>query len=111
MSSSYTRIHHIIWAIENIESFGDIDLRDIKTFAAIVYFLQIIGEACKKVAPEVKLLVNDVPWKKIQSFRNYAVHEYFALDIEAVGEAIESLPHLKQRMQFILEKIGNENNL
>jgi uncharacterized protein with HEPN domain len=108
MSNSYTRMHHIIWAIDNIHDFGELNLQDIKTFAAVVYFLQIIGEACKKIKPEIKNLAPDVPWKKIQSFRDYAVHEYFALDIEAIGEAIRSLPDLKKRMQQLITYITNE---
>lgn len=109
MSSSYTRMHHIIWAIDNIHNFGEIDLEDIKTFAAVVYFLQIIGEACKKIKPDIKSLAQNVPWKNIQSFRDYAVHEYFALDIEAIREALLTLPELKKQMQQLIIHITNEH--
>jgi len=102
--SSYTRLHHIIWAIDSIHEFKPLNLQDKKTFAAVVYFLQIIGEASKKVDSAVKLQMPGIPWKNIAAFRNYAAHEYFALDIEAIGEALRSLPHIKQSIQSILPK-------
>ena len=103
MSNSYTRLHHIVWAIDTIHEFGTLDLTDKKTFAAVVYFLQIIGEASKKIKPEIKNLAPEIPWKNIMAFRDYAAHEYFALDVEAVGEAVKSLPHLKTTTQRLIK--------
>lgn len=105
MSTGYTRLHHIVWAIDSIHGFGEINLHDIKTFAAVVYFLQIIGEASKKIKPEIKNLAPEVPWKNIMAFRDYAAHEYFALDIEAIQEALNSLPAIKQDIERIIQII------
>jgi uncharacterized protein with HEPN domain len=47
---------------------------------AIVYRLQIIGEAAYKVSDPVKLSDPSIDWFKIQGLRHRIVHDYEAID-------------------------------
>jgi uncharacterized protein with HEPN domain len=99
------RFYHLREAIRNILSFEPIDLNEIKSYSAVVYQLQIIGEACKHATPAIKDRHPEVPWKKIASFRDYAVHEYFLLDIQAIRAAVDSLPQLLRSIESIIAEI------
>lgn len=71
--------------------------------AAMLHYLQIIGEACNRLSDDFKADHPDVPWAQIIGFRNIIVHQYFGIDL-AVVEAIltEDLPILKQKIEAML---------
>lgn len=99
------RFYHIRDAIIAVLSFEPVDLSDIKTYSAVVYQLQIIGEATKHAAKTIKARHPEIPWKKIASFRNYAVHEYFMLDIKAIQKALKMLPGMLKHIEAIIKEI------
>jgi len=99
------RFFHIYEAAKTIISFEPIDLHDKKTYGAVVYNLQIIGEAAKHAAKSVKTRHPEIPWAKMASFRNYAVHEYFMLDVAAIKRAIKIMPLLKKQLEKIFEEL------
>jgi uncharacterized protein with HEPN domain len=67
---------HIRDAIESIREFtadGEAAfLADKKTQFAVVRSLEIIGEAVKRISPELKAAHPVVPWRTIASMRNRA---------------------------------------
>ena len=63
---------------------------DERTMDAIVRNLEIIGEAVKKLPPELKAARPDVDWKKIARFRDIVVHHYFKVDLEVVWDIIKN---------------------
>lgn len=95
------RLNHIIDTISLIESFKPVDLTDEITFGGVVYRLQIIGEALKHVPNDWLKTQPHIRWKSIMAFRNYAVHEYFQLDIKAIEDAINNLPELSAAIKKI----------
>jgi uncharacterized protein with HEPN domain len=99
------RFYHIREAIDNIISFEPIDLANIKEYSAVVYQLQIIGEAIKHATPAIKNKYQEIPWAKISTFRNYAVHEYFMLDTEAIREALRQLPGILKSINKIIDEL------
>ncbi len=105
-------LHHILDAIQSIEEFSEgigsvEDLRSRRLErAGIERMLTIIGEAAKKVSPELREGYPEVPWREAAGLRDKIVHHYFGVDYEAVFLTIQDdLPALKREIQSILEEI------
>lgn len=102
----------ILAAIDSIERFiegmdlGDFQADD-KTTSAVIRKLEIIGEAVKQLPEEVRQKNPQVPWKEMAGMRDKLIHFYFGVDYILVWRAInESLPHVKQEIQKILQEAG-----
>lgn len=87
MSEHYdeVRLIDMLQAVERIErSMVNVVLEafltDEEKRDAVVYRLQIIGEAAYKVSDEFKRLHSQVDWFKIQGLRHRIVHDYGAID-------------------------------
>lgn len=75
-----------------------------KRFATIKQ-IEIIGEACNALAPELKNAHPEIPWKPINGFRNISVHEYFGVDFRLVWDiALHDLPDLEQKLSAIFKE-------
>ncbi len=69
----------------------------------VIHYLQLIGEASRKLTPSLKERYLDVPWRQIIGTRPILVHEYFGSDPDEIGSVVErDLPLLKQGIQKIL---------
>ena len=74
----------------------------------IVHHLQIIGEAVRQLSPTLKANHPEIPWSRIIGMRNILVHDYFAIDAEAVWQAVErDLPELKRNVDALLRAPGS----
>ena len=70
---------------------------------AIIRQLMIIGEAAKKVSPDMRQEHPEVRWKKIAGFRDVLIHGYFDVDLGKVWEIIrEDLPELLKTLRAII---------
>ena len=79
-------------------------LDDSKTQSAVIMQLVVIGELAKKLPDELKSKI-DVPWKLMAGFRDFAVHEYFGLDLKQVWEtANRDVPIVKEKLESYLNK-------
>jgi uncharacterized protein with HEPN domain len=98
----------IIEAAEQIEQYtSGLSLeafsKDRKTRDAVLYNLQVVGEAIKKVPEEVRSRHPDIEWKKIAGLRDILVHEYFGIDVDIVWDVVANkLPDLKLQIEKIL---------
>lgn len=76
---------------------------DVLRFDGILFNLQIIGEAVKKLPQELRLRYPDVPWREIAGLRDFVAHAYFALDLNILWDAIQrDVPALLTRVREIL---------
>lgn len=101
------RLLHIRDAIENILNFTtggrEEFFADLKTQAAVMRYLEIIGEAARSVSDDMRSSHPEVPWRKIADLRNRLIHEYFNVDLELTWTIVESdLPELKRDIGAIL---------
>lgn len=78
-------------------------IADELTFDAVVFNLQIIGEAVKNIPPEVRDLYPQVEWRKIAGLRDIIAHAYFTIDEQIVWDLIQNkLSKLHQNIEQIL---------
>ena len=100
---------HIRDAISRLEEYGRIGkdefMRSPHWQDAIIRQLEIIGEATKRLSPELREAHQDVPWRRICGLRDVLIHRYMTVDLEAVWAVSEiNIPTLKQCIEGILHQ-------
>jgi uncharacterized protein with HEPN domain len=69
----------------------------------ILFNLQVIGEAVKRLPVDLRDRHSDVAWREIAGLRDFVAHAYFALDLEILWDAIQQgIPTLKNQIEKIL---------
>lgn len=98
------RVGHIIDAAARIRkwlaglSFGDF-LDNEQLQMAVLYSIQVVGEAANNLSDGLKDALPTVPWGEIVGMRNRIVHGYFLLDSDIVWEAATiHLPELATQL-------------
>ena len=86
---------------------------DLKLRYAVERAFTIIGEAARKVDPELKARYPEVPWASMAGMRDHVVHGYWTVSREVVWKAIHRdfpavLPHLRR---ILLELPAEEDLL
>ena len=51
---------------------------------ALTHFIQVIGEAARKVSPEYQKAHPQIPWHEIVGMRHRIVHDYVRVDEDLV---------------------------
>jgi len=103
-------IQDILKAIEDIDSFIRNEdfkefCKDEKTKSAVVWKINIIGEAAKNVSKSVREKYKEVPWKYMARMRDKIAHFYFGIDYEIVWDVVKNrLPEIKILIKKILEE-------
>jgi uncharacterized protein with HEPN domain len=71
--------------------------------SAILYQITILGEATKRLSPELRQQHLEIPWKEIAGMRDVMVHEYDQVDLDVVWDVIQNkLPELLILLQPLL---------
>jgi uncharacterized protein with HEPN domain len=77
---------------------------------AVLFNLQIIGEASNRLDRTLREQYPSVPWSKAIGMRNVIAHGYFSLNLEIVWKTItEDLPSFKQHIMGILAEMDRQD--
>lgn len=68
---------------------------DLKTQAAVLYQISVLGEAMRRISPEFREVHPEIPYVQIIGMRNKLVHDYDGINIEVVWQVIQKdIPEL-----------------
>ena len=74
------------------------------TIDAVIRNLEVIGEAARKLPPEIKKKSPEIEWRKIVAMRNVLTHEYFGVNTQIVWDVVQNKIELLGRFcQKLLE--------
>lgn len=80
---------------------------DRKTREAVILNFIILGEAIKKIPPDILTRFPDVPWKEFAGMRDKLVHDYFQMSPVIVWETIQQdLPVLSKAVKDLKNEQG-----
>ncbi|MDE3097609.1 MAG: DUF86 domain-containing protein [Chloroflexota bacterium] len=70
---------------------------------ALVYLLQVVGEAASKLSKEERERHVEVPWRTIIGMRHVVVHDYLRVDVDVVWETVTSgIPTLLGQLESMV---------
>jgi uncharacterized protein with HEPN domain len=71
----------------------------------VLYELLVMGEAVKRLSPELRANRSDIPWSQIAGMRDVLIHGYDRVSFDRVWLAIErSLPELLEALTPLIPK-------
>lgn len=98
----YARDAQAFVAGMNAETFA----ADRKTQYAVLRALEVIGEAAKRVPPEVQDRFPEIPWRQIIGMRNIIAHDYLGISLSRVFEtATAFIPELVGRLPGVIAEV------
>lgn len=78
--------------------------QDVKTQSAVLYQIAILGEAVKRLSPELRHRHPDIPWSAMAGMRDKLVHDYEGVDIDRVWLTLELyIPELLEKVKTLLQ--------
>lgn len=107
-------LEDILTASRKAQAFvGDMDYvsfaADEKTVFAVVRALEIIGEAAKRIPPEVRDRHPSIPWRAMTGIRDKLIHDYTSVNQAVVWQTVsDDLPLLAVQMESILSALPEE---
>lgn len=82
-------------------------LRDEDRRRAFVRSLEIVGEAAKRLPPEVRAEAAEIDWRAMAGMRDRLIHGYFAVDYELVWDVVVSeVPSLRVQVRSLLDRLA-----
>ena len=73
---------------------------------AVIRNFEIIGEATKRLSPELRSKYSDVPWQQMAGLRDVLIHDYLKVNLNLVWQIIEqNLSDLKRQVTAIMENL------
>lgn len=107
MNPDRTYLGHILDCIERIEEYTrdgqTVFMRSRMIQDAVVRNFEIVGEATKRLTPNLTQARPEIPWRQFAGFRDVLIHQYMGVDLHAVWNVVVSdLPTLKATVTELL---------
>lgn len=107
MSRDEVYLRHIIDAIEIIAEYVKVGedrfMVETQPQDAIIRRLEIVGEATKRLSPELRGRYPTTDWRAAAGARDVLIHNYMGVDLDRVwAAATQRAPDLKRQIEEIL---------
>jgi uncharacterized protein with HEPN domain len=71
----------------------------------VLYQIAILGEAVKRLSPQLRSQYPGIPWAAMAGMRDKLIHDYEGVDVERVWLTLKtSIPDLMQAITPLLEQ-------
>ena len=71
---------------------------------AVARALEIVGEATKRVPPEIRMAYPAVPWRNMAGIRDRIIHGYENVNLRILWDVVkQEIPDIKPHLQQILQ--------
>ena len=64
-----------------------------------------MGEAVKRISPELREQHSDLPWRGMAGMRDLLIHAYDRVDLDEVWQAYRQLPVIREAIVKILTRL------
>jgi len=65
----------------------------------------VMGEAVKRISPELREQHSDLPWRGMAGMRDLLIHAYDRVDLDEVWQAYRQFPAIRERVVEILSSV------
>ena len=72
---------------------------------ALIRCLEVMGEAVKRIGPELREQHSDLPWRGMAGMRDLLIHAYDRVDLDEVLQAYRKFPAIRVRIIEILRSV------
>lgn len=73
---------------------------------AVLHLVQVVGEAARRVPPEVRAIAPEIPWVRVVGIRSFIVHEYDRLDMAVVHDVVANrFPPLVEELSDLIATV------
>ena len=72
---------------------------------ALIRCLEVMGEAVKRISPELREQHSDLPWRGMAGMRDLLIHAYDRVDLDEVWQAYRQLPVIREAIVKILTRL------
>jgi uncharacterized protein with HEPN domain len=101
-------LRHILDAIQKIERYAEVGhdefIAESLRHDAVIRQLEIVGEAAKRLSPQVLSRSPDVPWRQVAGMRDVLIHDYMGVDLERVWNVLQQdLPSMRRAVEELLK--------
>ncbi len=78
---------------------------DAKTQSSVLYQLSVMGEATKRLSPELRSRHSEIPWAVIAGMRDHLIYGYDVVDWEEVWNTVtRDVPDLLKKLESLPPK-------
>ena len=78
---------------------------DLRTQAAVLYHIEVIGEAVKRLSPSFRAAHPAIPWSSIAGMRDRLIHDYSNVDLDLVWDTVgQDVPDLLRYLEPLLPR-------
>lgn len=78
-------------------------MKDSQCQDAVIRRLEIIGEAARRISPETRARLPQLPWEAMIGMRNILIHEYDDVDLMIVWDTVQKdLPRLVANLENVI---------
>jgi uncharacterized protein with HEPN domain len=101
-------LEDILQAAKAIQRFTDgVTVESFKAneekYEAVIRKFEIIGEAARRLSPEMRKKFPEIPWNLVSAMRNILIHDYDDVDLDIVWQTVQrDLPPMIQHLEKYL---------
>ncbi|MEX2571934.1 MAG: DUF86 domain-containing protein [Gemmatimonadota bacterium] len=84
---------------------------DLLLQAAVIRYIEVMGEAAKHVSEATRQRAPTIPWRAIAGMRDVLIHAYRSVDPDEVWRAAtHDLPRVVQRLEPLIDAMQSEES-